>query len=495
MPTDILAVRVRPGEIRLARVDGNAHLRDFAVYRTALADGSGQVGGIYLGRVKKVVPALEASFIDLGLDRNGFLGLAEARPQQHMGGKSAGDRISDHMHEGQNILVQVLAAARDDKGSKITRRLSIAGAHCILTPGDPGVRLSKRIKDDTERNRLRTMVVGKLADDLGCVVRSCAIDVSEDVMMREIKLLQAHWQDLQARAKDTQPPSFLSGEDTPPVQFLSESGFSGLAKVVIDDPALTKAVEAELHALGMVPPGGVVRHPSGRDIFDEYGVADAVAGVLDPVVRLKSGGSLIIEETKALTSIDINAGGAAAAQNSTRGQDLAMATNIEAVWETARQIRLRNLAGLIVLDLMPVRGQDAVGKIVNTLKKALSHDPTGPQVLGTTKGGLLEITRPRRRAPLSHILHGPCSTCGGNDASSALTVGLAGLDRVLAEVWASPALIPALRTNPNVVNALKSDGVEALFDIEIKLGQSLDLIADENMPAGTFQVEATKDHA
>ena len=279
MPTDILAVRVRPGEIRLARVDGNAHLRDFAVYRTALADGSGQVGGIYLGRVKKVVPALEASFIDLGLDRNGFLGLAEARPQQHMGGKSAGDRISDHMHEGQNILVQVLAAARDDKGSKITRRLSIAGAHCILTPGDPGVRLSKRIKDDTERNRLRTMVVGKLADDLGCVVRSCAIDVSEDVMMREIKLLQAHWQDLQARAKDTQPPSFLSGEDTPPVQFLSESGFSGLAKVVIDDPALTKAVEAELHALGMVPPGGVVRHPSGRDIFDEYGVADAVAGV------------------------------------------------------------------------------------------------------------------------------------------------------------------------------------------------------------------------
>lgn len=492
--TDILAVRARPGEIRIARVDANHHLKDFAVYRTALADGLGHVGGIYLGRVKKVVPALEAAFIDLGTDRNGFLGLAEARPQLHMGGKPKGDRISDYVQEGQKILVQVLASAREDKGPKISRRLSIAGAHCILTPGDPGARLSKRIKDDEERSRLRTMVVGKLSDDMGCVVRSNAIGISEDAMVREIEVLRAHWHDLQSRAEETAPPRFLSGEDTPPVQFLSENGFSGLAKVIVDDPALTKSVNTELHALGMIPPGGVVRHPGGQDIFVELGVADAVAGILDPMVRLKSGGSLIIEETAALTSIDINAGGAAAAQNSTRGHDLAMATNIEAVWETARQMRLRNLAGLIVLDLMPVRGQDALGKIVNTLKKALSHDPVGPQVLGTTKGGLLELTRPRRRPPLSHILYGPCPTCGGHEALSALTVGLAGLDRVLAEVWASPALIPALRTSPSVVNALKAEGVQALQEIEVKLGQSLDLVADQNIVPGTFQVEATKNY-
>lgn len=491
MPTDTLIVRARPGETRIVRVDANNHLKDFAVYRNALADGAGQVGGIYLGRVKKVLPALEAAFIDLGTDRNGFLGLAEARPQAHMGGKPLGDRISDHVHEGETIMVQVLAAARDDKGPKISRRISVAGAHCILTPGDPGVRLSKRIKDDGERNRLRAMVVGKLTGEIGCVVRSCAIGVSEETVVREVDLLRALWADLQKRAQGETPPTFLSGQDTPPVQFLSESGFSGLAKIVVDDPIMAKAASAELKTLSMMPKGGVLRHPSGQDIFVDLGVADEVARVLDPCVKLKAGGSIIIEETAALTSIDVNAGGAAQHHHSARGQDLALSTNIEAIWEAARQIRLRNIAGLIVLDLIPVRGAEALGRLVNTMKTALAHDPAGPQVLGTTKGGLLEITRPRRRAPLSHILLGPCPICTDGRADSPLTVGLTALDQVLAEVWVSPALIPALRTTPDVVNALKNEGQQALNEMEAKLGQPLSLIADEQAAVGTFQIEAS----
>lgn len=492
MPTDTLIVRVRPGETQMARIDGADHLKDFSVFRAAQVDGLGQVGGIYLGRVKKVAPALEAAFIDLGTDRNGFLGLAEARPQAHMGGKALNDRITDHVHEGEAILVQVLAAARADKGPKISRRISIAGAHCILTPGDPGLRLSKRIRDDQERTRLRTLVVGKLSADFGCVVRSCAIGVKEDVLEREISMLKARWDDLQTRITKSNPPNFLSGQDTPPVQFLSEGGFSGLAKIVVDDPTTVTSVAAELKTLGMMPPGGVVRHSGGEDVFGTFGIADDVADILSPTVRLKSGGSLIVEETQALTSIDVNAGSAAAAQNSHRGQDLALSTNIEAVWEAARQMRLRNLAGLIVIDLMPMRGEEARAQVVNSTKKALAHDPTGPQVLGTTKGGLLEITRPRRRAPLSHVMLGPCPVCTGGHAESALSVGLSGLDRVLCEVWASPSLVPALRTRPDVVNALISDGAEALLDMEQKLGQALDLIADESLQPGTFRVETAK---
>jgi ribonuclease G len=492
MIADVLIVRVRPGETKIARVDAHHHLKDFAVYRTAQSDGLGHVGGIYLGRVKKVVPALEAAFVDLGTERDGFLGLAEARPQPHMGGKSLGDRISDYVQEGDAILVQVLAAARDDKGPKITKRLSIAGAHCILNPGDPGVRLSKRIKDESERGRLRVMVSGKLSSDVGCIVRSCAIGMSEDNLVQEMALLRTLWDDLQNRAVQTTPPLFISDQETPVLQYLSEGGFSGLAKVVVDDPAMARIIEDELNALTKMPKGGVVRHTGGGDVFVDFAVADEVASVLDPVVRLKSGGSLVIEETAALTSIDINAGGAAVSQNSCRGHDLAMAVNIEAVWEAARQIRLRNLAGLIVLDLMPVRGAEGLGRIVGAMKDALVHDPAGPQVLGTTKGGLLEITRPRRRAPLSHILLGPCPECASGRAASPLTVGLHGLDRVLAEVWASPALIPALRVAPKVVTALKSEGQQALKEMEIKLGQPLKLIADESLLPSAVRIEAAE---
>jgi len=490
MTSDVLIVRARPGETRIARVDTHNHLKDYAVYRTAVGEDLGQVGGVYVGRVKAVLPALEAAFVDIGVGRDGFLGIAEARPQPHMGGQAANDRISDYVHEGQTVLVQINVAARDDKGPKISSRISMAGAHSILTPGDPGVRVSKRVSDDQERARLRAIVLGKLSGDVGCVLRSGAMGVAEKIIGLEIELLLSLWMDLKKRSDAIKPPCFLSGQNSFPVQFLSEGGFSGVSKIVVDDPIVAQTVEAELRALGVTPNDGVVRHQGGGDVFVDLGLADDVDGILDPCVNLKSGGSLIIEETAALTSIDVNAGRASGRNG--RGQDLSLSTNIEAVWEAAKQMRLRNLAGLVVMDLMPVRGQDAMGRIVNTMKEALRHDPTGPHVLGTTSGGLLEITRPRRRPPLSHILLGPCKTCAFGRSETPLTVGLKALDKVLSEVWASPALIPALRANPVVVTALKTEGQNALTEMENKLGHVLDLIGDEHLSVATFYVEAER---
>jgi len=483
MPTDVLIVRVRPGETRVVRVDAQAHLKDFAVYRGTSADQGGQVGGVYLGRVKKIVPALAAAFVDIGLEYDSFLGLGDARPQPHMGGEKPRDRISDYVHEGEALLVQVLVAARDDKGAKVSRRISVTGVYCVLTPGDPGVRVSKRIQDDVERIRLRTLVGEDLHSDEGCVLRSAARGASTLTIRRELELLRALWQDLVRRADGARAPLLLSGQGTPVEQFLAEGGLSGVGKIVIDDPAMARAVENELMDVNALPIGHVVRHPGGGDVFVDLGVADEVADLLEARVALKSGGSIIIEETAAITAIDVNAGAG-------RSPNLALTTNLEAVKEAARHMRLRNLAGLIVIDLMAVRGEDSKGRIVNALKEALALDPAGPHVLGTTKGGLLEVIRPRRRPPLSHILWGPCPTCGASRrVDTPLTVGLEALDRVLAEVWAMPALIPALRANPGVIEALKTQGQEALIDIETKLGQPLALIADESLKPGTFCVE------
>lgn len=497
MPTDTLIVRVRPGEVRLALVDAKkAQLKDFALYRTQ-AGGPGApsaavgalVGDVYLGRVKKVAPAMEAAFVDIGQARDGFLGLSDARPQQQMGASAVRDRISDYVREGEAVLVQVQAEARDDKGAKLSRRISVTGALCVLTPGDPGVRVSKRIGDDVERNRLRAALVGMLGEGVGCVLRSGAQGANAKALKSEVDLLRARWDELKGRAAAATPPTRLSADDLPPVQFLTETGTAGLAKILVDDPTMASALSQELEKLGVALPDGVERHLGNTDVFEAQGVADQVAGLLDPVVALKSGGSIIVEETQALTTIDVNAGGGAGGG---RGGDLAMSTNLEAVEEAARQMRLRNLGGLIVIDLMAVKGENALGRIVTHMKAAVAHDPAGPHVLGTTKAGLLEVTRPRRRPPLSQQLLGPCPLCASNRAEAPLTVGLRALDRVLAEVWAQPALIPALRAPTAVVMALKADAPDALAEMEAKLGQPLEMVSDDALAPGTFRIESAK---
>ena len=496
MPTDTLIVRVRPGEIRLALLDTKKHqLKDFALYRGQVSGRAGgpgaQVGEVYLGRVKKVLPAMEAAFVDIGQSREGFLGLSDARPQQQMGASAVRDRISDYVREGEAIWVQVLAEARDDKGAKLSRRISVTGSLCVLTPGDPGVRVSKRVGDEVERNRLRACIVGALKNGDGCVMRSGAQGATEAALRGEIELLRARWVELQERAAGATPPKRLSAEDLAPVQFLTETGVAGLAKIVVDDSGLAAALALELEKLGVALPGGVERHVGASDVFQALGIADEVAGLLCPVVKLKSGGSLIIEETAAFTAIDVNAGASAEGRGG-RGADLAFATNLEAVAEAARQMRLRNLGGLIVMDLMAMQDGVAAGRIVTAMKEAVAHDPAGPNVLGTTKAGLLEITRPRRRPPLSHQVLGPCPVCGSHLAEAPLTVGLRALEQVLAEVWASPALIPILRAPTAVVLALRHEAPDALDEIESRLGQPLDMILDDALAPGTFRIDQAR---
>ncbi|HEY9163256.1 MAG TPA: ribonuclease E/G, partial [Magnetovibrio sp.] len=380
MATDTLIVRVRPGEIRLALAGPKSRLKDFALYRTQAGNHDALVGDVYLGRVKKVIPAMEAAFVDIGAAREGFLGLSDARPQQQMGNSAVRDRISDYVREGEAVLVQVQAEARDDKGAKLCRRISVTGALCVLTPNDPGVRVSKRVGGEVERNRLRAAIAGALKSGDGCVLRSSAEGASETLLRADLDMVQARWSDLQDRAAGKTPPLRLSGVDSPPIQFLNEVGVAGIHNIVVDDPALAKDLTGELAALNITLPGGVERHMGSTDIFGALGVADEVEALLNPLVKLKSGGSIIIEETSALTAIDVNAGGGAEGRGG-RGSDLALATNLEAVVEVARQMRLRNLGGLMVIDLMAVKGENALGRIVTAMKEAVQRDPAGPHVL------------------------------------------------------------------------------------------------------------------
>jgi len=485
MATDTLIVRVRPGETRIACVDQTGRLNAFSLYHDHTG---GLVGDVFLGRVKKVVPAMEAAFVDIGTDRDGFLALPEARPQPHMGGEAPRDRISDYVREGEAVMVQVLASARDGKGAKLSKRVSISGAFLVLTPGDPGIRVSKRIRDEVERNRLRALLSDQLKDNEGCVIRSGAEGAGARPVRAEIELLRNRWHELDKAAQTNTAPALLSGDVPAAMQFLDANGHGNLVKIIVDDAVMAQRLDAILTHRDALPDGGVERHTGVNDVFEATNVADEIAGLLNPQIKLPGGGSIIIEETAAVTTVDVNAGGAGTGKGG-RAADLALATNLEAVRETARHMRLRNLAGLIVIDIMTMQGKDGPGRVVTALKEALATDPAGPHVLGTTRGGLLEVTRPRRSPPLSTQLLAPCPVCQTGRAEAPLSVAYRALDRVLAEVWAQPSLIPALRAPQSVVRALQDHAQTALDDVEAKLGQPLELIADDSIPYGRFHIE------
>ena len=219
-----------------------------------------------------------------------------------------------------------------------------------------------------------------------------------------------------------------------------------------------------------------------------------MAGLLDPVVALKSGGSIIIEETAALTAIDVNSGAAGGpGGKSGSGLALAMSTNLEAVAEAARQIRLRNIAGIIVIDLMAMRSRGAEKKVMDAMRGHLSDDPVRSRIMGITGAGLLEIIRPRKRPSLSSILCEPCSARStAHSTLSPLSIGLQALDAVLVEVRSNPALMPVLRAYPDVIRALQVGAPDALLEMETKLGRPLELSPDDGLKKGVFTVDVAQ---
>ncbi len=406
----------------------------------------------------------------------------------HGGPDEAGDAISDHVHEGEAIIVQVLADAREGKGAKLTRRIKMVGEQLVYSPLEAGARVSARINDKSERARLKA-IGESLIEGVGLggvVVRSAAEGAALDSLSAELDTLKARWLELKKTAGTAKPPQRLSLKagalSRYLARYLEQAGRGGIARMVSDGHVDNGEHGAEKH---------VEKHAAREDIFRAFAVEDEIASLLNPRVALPSGGSLIIEETAALVAMDVNAGGGAEGASG-KGEALALKTNLEAVHEAARQIRLRNLAGLIAIDTMPMRTKDNEKKVLGALKVALGEDPLHPRLHGLTSAGLIEVTRPRRRPPLSHLLLGPCSTCTTGRAPTALSTGLAALERVLAEVAARPGLLPALVAHPDVVRALKAEAPGALDEMETRLGQPLELIGDGAMASGQFRVDASQ---
>jgi ribonuclease G len=367
------------------------------------------VGDIHLGRIQRVEKGLDAAFVELGLERPALLAAAD-----HDG----------PFREGDSVLVQVTRDARDGKGAKLTGRPVLAGRHVVYDPFHPGIGLSQRLADRAAGERLATALRGIASADDGFVVRGAAAGAPTESVLAEAARLRAAWRALLSRRATAKPPVRLHRED-PVVAFLRDAG--PVASILVDSRAGADALRIRLEeTLPELAPLAIYR--STRELVPSMvDIDDAIAAALDAEVALPGGGSLLIEPGRTLTVIDVNSGGGAIDGTGRQsGERRLLDTNLAAATAIARQLRLRNLGGIVVIDFIDLKSADARTRVIEALKAATADDPSPCRVGQMSRLGLVEMTRRRRGPSLAEMLTAPCAAC---DGAGRVPVPLAGTGR------------------------------------------------------------------
>ena len=411
MTAKIIISAVNPDETRMGIVE-NGRLMEYVVERNS---GAQLVGSIFAGRVCNVVRGIQAAFIDIGLEKNAFL---------YMGEKTA-------LTEGQRVLVQITKDARGTKGPTATLDLTLPGRYAVLLPGADYVGISRKITESAERSRLRKIAEGVVGGAAGVVIRTNACGIDEKALQKDLQQLFADWQITSARAKLAKSPQVLHRELDISVRIVRDYINSAVDEVIVDDAAVYKRLAELLDGLGC----RLVLHDKQTDIFTYYRLSDDIASISDRRVDLPSGGYLIIDYTEAMTVIDVNSGHFSGRECLA---ETVMQTNREAAAEIARQLRLRDIGGIIVVDFIDMDRAEYREEIMARLEETLKSDKMKPCVQDMTVLNLVEITRKKARQNLSAVLYAPCPVCQGSGrVQSQETVGLE-IKRRLRTLLAKP---------------------------------------------------------
>ncbi|MBI3525273.1 MAG: ribonuclease G [Betaproteobacteria bacterium] len=425
-------INFTPQETRVALMQQGV-VQELHIERTA---SCGIVGNVYLGRVVRVLPGMQSAFIDIGLERTAFLHVAdiwEQRPGNGEGGQTAqasqgnqgnnGVRpIERILYEGQNLLVQVLKDPLGSKGARLTTQMSIAGRLLVFLPQECHIGISQRIDGEAERELLRARIQSLLqsGETGGFIARTMAESASDAELASDITYLRRLWGEIGSRAKDAKAPLLLHHDLDLAQRVLRDLVTPETSRVTIDSRENFQKLSTFASEY-MPQVAGVLEHYTGeRPLFDLHGVEDEIQKALARRVELKSGGYLIFDQTEAMTTIDVNTGGFVGLKNF---DDTIFKTNLEAAQTIARQLRLRNLGGIVIADFIDMENEGHKAAVLAELNKALSRDRTRISVNGFTALGLVEMTRKRTRESLAHVLCEPCPTCSGRgEVKTARTV-------------------------------------------------------------------------
>ncbi len=450
MSEDLL-VNITPQETRVALIQQGA-AQELHIERTA---SRGRAGNIYLGKVARVLPGMQSAFIDIGLERAAFLHVAdiwEARANGAPG--SPPTPIEKLLFDGQSLIVQVVKDPIGTKGARLSTQISIAGRMLVYLPQDPHIGISQRIEDEAERELLRERLQKLLPADEkgGFIIRTMAEDASEADLTMDVAYLRKTWDHILQESKRHPAPALLYqdlslaqrvlrdfvGEDTASIQIDSRENFQKLTEFA---QSYTPSVMGKL-----------THYTGERPLFDLYGVEEEIERALGRRVDLKSGGYLIIEQTEAMTTIDVNTGSYVTGRNF---DDTIFKTNLEAAHAIARQLRLRNLGGIIILDFIDMENAEHRAAVLAEVHKALARDRTKTTISDFSALGLVEVTRKRTRESLANVLCEPCPACQGK--------GIVKTPRTIAYDILRELLREAKQFNPREFRILASQVVIDMF--------------------------------
>jgi ribonuclease G len=404
-----ILINVTPRETRVAVLEAGA-AQELLIERSA---SRGQVGNIYRGRVARVLPGMQSAFVDIGLERAAFLHVADLG-EHRKGGEAR--PIEKLLAEGQQLVVQVVKDPIGSKGARLSTQVSLAGRFLVYLPaggaeGGPHIGISQKIEDEGGRAQLRDRLrelVG--ADEKGSfIVRTLAERAAEDELRADLDYLRNLWAAIRGRSGG-EAPQLLYQDLSLAQRVLRDMVSPGTSRVLVDSRENHQKLVAFAERY-MPQVASRLEHYTGeRPLFDLYGVEDEIERALARRVDLKSGGTLVIDQTEAMTTIDVNTGGFVGSRNF---DDTVFKTNLEAAQAIARQLRLRNLGGIIVLDFTDMRSEEHRAAVLDELKRALARDRTRITVNGFTGLGLVEMTRKRTRESLAHVLCEACPMCHG----------------------------------------------------------------------------------
>lgn len=436
------------------------------------------VGNIYKGRVENVLPGMQAAFVDIGLERNSFLYVDDAlpgKPQEEApkaGGTLRHPTIKELVRPGQEILVQVAKEPIGTKGARVTRHITLPGRFLVLMPGVDYIGVSRRITEERERERLKQLAAQVKPPDAGLIVRTVAEGATEEELARDAAFLQRLWERILNRAAKA-PATSLLHRDLSLVQRVVRDWFDdSVDQFLIDNrEEYQRTLELlDLHAPHLKERAKLYNR-TDQSLFDAYGIEVEIDKALKRRVWLKSGGYLVIDQTEALTAIDVNTGKFV---GSTNLADTVFRTNMEAAKEIARQLRLRDIGGIIIIDFIDMEILEHRQMVLKTLEEALKKDRTRANVLGLTQLGLVEMTRKKSRQNLDDALTRSCPYCDGrgrvlSEETMARRVR-AEIRRILKQS-SSEALL--MEVNPAVAALLIGPGGANLRQLEEELGKTI----------------------
>ncbi len=483
-----ILVNITPQETRVAIVENGA-LQEVNIERQGRR---GIVGNIYKGKVNRVLPGMEAAFVDIGLVKAGFLHVSDINTDKaDTDSEEVTQRpvIGELLHEGQTLLVQVVKDPIGTKGARLTTSISVPSRYLVYMPNSSMIGISVKIENEDERERLRSLLAEILVENdvEGCIVRTAAEGVEEEELRRDINFLRKLWDSLVESSRELKPGSIVH-EDLPLSIRTLRDMVGRKTDVVWVDSRETYQKMTEF-AQRYIPdlPAKIEHYPGERPLFNLHNIDEEILRALSRQVSLKSGGYLIIDQTEAMTTIDINTGAFVGHQNL---EETIFKTNMEASQAIARQLRLRNLGGIIIIDYIDMEREEHKRQVQKALEKHLEKDHAKTQVCEVSPLGLVEMTRKRTRESLEHVLCETCRTCHGRGSHKTTgTVCYEILREILSEARiydeAQQFLVMA---NQEVIDRFLDEEAASLAELESFIKIPVKLQVESHFSQETYDV-------